>query len=188
MLLLTNIIKFIYLSYFIKILVHRSLKFTFISAWITITILSLIGSVFDMAKELGIGIILAILSFPLLLRIYPYYHNKPKEEGKRFFFSNFGYVALGIALGLVLISIIFNLSYEPGWFDFRDIGFAIFSYPLIMFTHFQANPDIFSKRIILYSICFLNLAIIILILDIFGAIYEKVYKSIKRIIMVNNIN
>jgi hypothetical protein len=150
--------KIFYLETVRLFLVHKNVWLTIMSTWVTILAVSLLGTFGDM-KELIIGIILAIGCLPLFAKISPFYKKKA-QGGKKIFFSKLGYITFGISLGLVILSIIFNLTYVGGWFDFTDLGFALLSYPLVMFTKFEVDTDQFLSRLTLYFIVVANLLIV----------------------------
>lgn len=162
-----------------KFLIHKNIWFTIISAWITIIVISLLAAILRIKEFAGAGAV-ALVLLPFLSEIHRYF--KKQHEGKQIFFSKVGYVALGISFALISVSLSFNLIYQSGWFDFRDFGFLLISYPLILITHFQPDVDVFSKRIILYLLSFVNLIVITYILDIIGAIVIGTYKFLRKTI------
>jgi hypothetical protein len=160
-----------------KFLLYKDIWLTILSAWITFALSSLLL----MFGELLWAVLLAGATAPFLPKVKAYYSGREsKAEGKVLFFSKLGYVILGISLGFILISTIFNLAYDPGWFDFRDIGFMFLSYPLVSFLHFQVDSDNVVKRLLLYCIVFVNLIALIFIADIFGMMCIKVNGLLKN--------
>ncbi len=182
--LISSLFAFFDLSRFKSFLIHRDMRITFIGACITFTLFTLLQIIGSSSEKSGLWIVGTIIFGILSLLMYFHYRKKPENEGRKLFFSKLGYTVLGINLALILISTVANLFYEPGWFDFRDFGFAILSYPLIIFIHFQPDPEIFFKRIILYLICFANLSIITFIFDLIGLSCIKIYNYTKNIINI----
>ncbi|MDP3883042.1 MAG: hypothetical protein Q8Q48_03220 [Candidatus Staskawiczbacteria bacterium] len=180
--------KYFSYSWFKGFLGYKDVWFTIISAWITLVVIFLL-SIVARAVEFAGGAIIAVVCIPFLPKMHHYFKNRSTGEGKKFFFSKMGYIALGVSIGLVFISLSFNLFYKSGWFDFTDLGFVLLSYPLNMLIKFQVDSDMLSKRIILYLISFINLAIIIFILDVLGAgcvgIYRIVAINVKKIFFNN---
>ncbi len=168
-----------------KYFLYKDVFFTIVSAWITLVLFLFLVSIGDMSQVLGGGVVLAFISIPFFQQVYSFYRKNPKAEGKRLFFSKIGYIVLGVSLGLVIVSTIFNLFYEPGWFNFTDFGFLLISYPLILVTHFQYDSYDVSKRLILYLIVFSNLLVVIFVSDILGALCVKIYRSIKNGLVSN---
>lgn len=172
-------------SYIKDFFIYKDVWFTFLGAWITLALVSVLGSIADMFTELGVGILVCFALLPFLIKSYKYYRKNHVKGGKVFFFSVIGYIVFGIAIGWTILSIIFNLSYEGGFFDFTDFGFVLSSFPLMMFvtkfTNFEFNNDRVLSRLILYLISFINLAIIIFILDCFGAFFILLYMGIKSL-------
>lgn len=162
-----------------KFFVHKYFWLTVISAWGTVAIICLLSALVRLGEFAG-AVIVALVLLPFLPKIRKYF--KKQKQGRKIFFSRVGYIALGVSMGLITISVSFNLLYQGGWFDFTDLGFVLLSYPLIMFTHFQPDVDIFSKRIILYLISIANLLILTYILDIIGAFFIGVYKFLSNTI------
>ncbi len=160
-------------------LIYRDIRYTFISFWIILAVVSILCVVFDM-KELVWGIVLAFLLTPILINYWGY--RKSYQIGRKLFFTKVGYCAMGIALSLVTISLIFNLSYEPGWFNFTDFGFYVISFPLISFFHFEFNNELVFMRFLLYIAVFFNLAILIFITDFVGLCFYKLWEQCRVII------
>lgn len=159
-------------------LMYKDAWKTFLSFWITLLTLSIVASLGSSGASTEWGVVLAFILIPILPRLSVYF-KKNNNLGKKFFFSKLGYVVFGIALALVVISTIFNLSYQGGWFDFTDIGFALLAYPLILFTHLTYNDGGLSERLILYSVVFFNLALLIFTIDLFGLFCSKAYVLIR---------
>ena len=162
---------------------HKYIWLTFLSCWITLVLLSTIGSLLYMPEELGWGMILSLICLPLLIKVYKYYSRRTADKGRRFLFSKLGYIVFGIVLGLVILFVIYNFSYQPGWFDFTDLGFVLLSYPLILFTHFEPDSSNNIKRLVLYGIVFVNLVGVTVISDFVGLLLETVFKKIKSLIV-----
>ncbi len=152
--------------------IYKSAWVTVISAWVTVAVLSLLGTVADMGGVLGAGIILAVVTIPGLINFYKF-RKKNMDSGKRLFLSTWGYATFGIAAGVVIVSTIFNLAYEGGWFDFTDIGFALLSYPLSYFINSKFYNETLQSRLILYVIDAVNIILVIFIMDILGFILTK---------------
>jgi len=163
-------------------LIHKNVWLTFVSAWITVATISFLAIIFHAGRELAGALVIAVICIPFLSKAYEFLWKENKGKGRRFFLSEIGYVAFGVSIGLIVISTCFNLLYVGGWFDFTDFGFVLLSYPLNFFIKFQFDSDLFLNRIILYSISFANLALITLVLDVFGAICILIYKVIIKII------
>lgn len=162
-----------------KFLDYKDVWFTFLSGWLTLAILSILGCIFDMVKEFRLGVVLSVFSLPFLIKAYPYYRKQVIETGRQFFFSKVGYIILGISLGLVLIATIFNLAYESGWFNFTDLGFLFLSYPLALLVNFPIENEAILSRLTLYFIVFINLSLVISVSDALGFLCIKLYRSFR---------
>jgi hypothetical protein len=156
-------------------LIYKDFRISLIVAWIALTLFSILGMIWDM-KELGVGLVVSVPLAPLVFGSV----FKWKTNGRRLFFSKVGYAVFGLCLGLVMLSAIFNLSYESGWFDFTDLGFALLSMPLSDFVHFQFDNNMFSSRLLLYGIVLVNLIIVIYSLDFIGLAVGKIYQKLRR--------
>lgn len=159
-------------------LLHQNILVSLRAAWLTILILSLLGLLGDM-DNLGPGLLIAIIGFPLLKKLKIYYQDHP-GQGRLLFFSKTTYAIAGVFFGIVLLSIIFNLYYEGGWFDFTDLGFVLLSYPSILLFDFKLDNNDLIARLILYLIVSLNFFVTTYTVDLTMYILSRITRLFKK--------
>ena len=158
--------------------VYKDMWLSAISFWIVLLVFSILGLIGDMENELGPSLGLALILIPVLLKMWNY-RKKNVQAGKKLFLSKVGYCTFGIVIGLIILSLIFNLQYESGWADFTDFGFYIISLPLSSIIHLTFDSDQLSNRLLLYIVVFFNLSIITFLTDLLGLLVERIMNAYK---------
>jgi len=161
---------------------NKNTRLFFLSIWIIFTIITILNLFGDTSTEIGSYMFLIdVVGTIILILFYRYNFNDTKKYSKMFF-SKVGYCFAGLCVGWIMLSIVSNIFYTPGFFDFTDFGFRLASYPLIIpvekFTGFEYLSDSILSRIQLYLITFFNLTVIIYFVDILGWIFSKIIKNI----------
>ena len=153
---------------------NQKFYITLISSWVTLFIFSLVLAVVDEGHKFGIIVVLLLISIPKLKQIIGKLKTREIQKSK-ILNTKLGYVVLGISASLFITASLFNFFYSyEGWFDFRDIGFFFFSFPLSAFMHFEVNRDVMTSRLILYFITLINLVLVTIITDLFGFFINKI--------------
>ena len=129
---------------------------------------------------MAFGIVLSIAGWPALKRLSDYYRQN-SEPGRKIFYSSLAYIIAGAFIGFALMSLIFNLAYAGGWFDFTDFGFYTLSLPTSLLLHLDFDNRELGSRLLLYAIEFLNFFVVVYSVDLAVYLVGKIFKSIKNI-------
>lgn len=162
------------------LLLHKNIFWMIFGAWLVFFVIAVLGLIFSNDRvdgELFSYIAGAVIGFLALKKLRVFY--KVDYGGRAIFFTKMGYLIMGLGIGVVLITIVFNIFYVGGWFDFTDAGFELISLPLRDFLGFKPDNNVLSARLILYGICAVNIVLVSYTVDISSLIVKKTFLFVK---------